>query len=303
MANPMFDTEGLDEDFADEFAAALGGAGEAISNAIDRERFERAAAGVEDDDEDEDGHSLLSAVMEETEDAERAPPAAPAPSVRRAYDENDAKALDEMFKTPERRELSPEIKAIQERADRLERELASLRQPAQQAQQAAPAQGKVRPTGNPDVDEALAEAGVLDTSPQMPPEFETRLQQLERREQELAHRQSISQRAAQIAADARTRAKAVTKVFRDVDEDAVAQIIVAGGDPVEFARKVYAKAGALGSDQMPSRHLSDGARKPMPHAAGVQNSRFARSSRAETSLGWSPTDDPAEREKRLANRR
>lgn len=305
----MFDAEELDHDFSDEFVAALGGAGEAILNAHDREAAERAARFGEDEGEDETGQSLLDAVLNESE-VEGRETQAQAPAERevkapaKAYNEDDARALESLFKPKgEESAEARQLRELRERTETLERELAAAR-----GQQAAPARqpansGKVKPTGNAEIDAVLEEAGILDRTPELPPETETRLQRLERQNQELHEARLHEQRVSQLMAHAKQRAAAVAKVFKDVDEMSIAQVILAQGDGLEFARAVYRKAGALGPDGMPARHLSDSARKPMPHAVGVQNSRLGRTSRSDSALGWTPTDDPAERSKRLASYR
>ena len=303
MSGPKFDTDELAVDYSDEFASVLGGYGALLVDAHEKEAA--GFAGEPEDDDDElagTGADALDAVLAEVKEyVERPVIADPAEKEKpTAYSKDDLEALKSL-EAPARQGEDPVLAELRAQNQRLEKLLAARESQRQEQATRDSAAGRIAATGNAEVDEYLKEQGLLDTTPRLPPEFEGRLAQLERRNAQLEHQARMNQEAAQMAADARAKAAAISRVFKDVDGDALAQVIVAGGNGVQFARSVYQKMGALGQDNLPTHHPSSVKRAPMPHTRGVQNARTETA--AKDQVGWSGTNDPAERAKRLGARR
>lgn len=302
MSGPKFDTEALGTDYSDEFASVLGGYGTLL---VDAHEKEAAGFDAEADDDDDDelaasGADALDAILSEAVEGHE-PKVAAAPVEKEkptAYSKDDLEALKSLEAPPRQSEDSV-LAELRAQNQRLEKLLAA-REPQEQPAR-GPAPGRIAATGNAEVDEFLKEQGLLDTTPQLPPEFEGRLTQLERRNAQLEHQARMNHEAAQMAADARSKAAAISRVFKDVDGEALAQVIVSGGNGVQFARAIYQKMGALGQDNLPTHHPTSVKRAPMPHTRGVQNARTETATKDQ--VGWSGTNDPAERAKRLSARR
>lgn len=297
--NKYASTEALETDFADEFASLLGGAGQAIVEG------HRASGDYLDDEDDEvgseTGASLLGDIQSDDRgdevrdvDREEAPPEKPAAPT--AYSKEDAEALSSLFEAP----AAPAEYAVQRELRELREQVARLSsQPAPQRQSAGQA-GKIKPTGNPEVDQYLREVGQLDETPSLPPEFVDRLSQLERQQAEAQRRAQADANARALVNDARAKAAQIVKVFKDVDEEAVARMVISASptEALEFARGIYRKAGLLDTTGLPTGHISDRRRTPMPHARGVGSGRGPAPAR--DAGGWTPTNDPAERAKRMS---
>lgn len=296
--NKYASTEALETDFADEFASLLGGAGQAIVEG------HRASGDYLDDEDDEvgseTGASLLGDIQsddrdDEVRDAAGEDAAPEKPSAPTAYSKEDADALSSLFaqEPPAEDAVQRELRELREQVARLSS------QPALQSQVAAQ-NGKIKPTGNPEVDQYLRDVGQLDDTPSLPPEFVDRLSQLERQQAEAQQRAQADANTRAIILDARSKAAQIVKVFKDVDEEAVARMVVSSSpaEALEFARGIYRKAGLLDSTGLPTGHISDRRRTPMPHARGVGSGRGPAPAR--DAGGWTPTNDPAERAKRMS---
>lgn len=307
--NRLFDQDAVDADFSDEFVEALGGIGSAIVSAYDKEDREREISGDafdDEDDEDKTAGELLGEMVEDKtvaagrdDDGDDARVETAPVQKKQAYSKEDLDALATLAPSRETAEQR-ELRELRESVRRLTE--ASFSRQAPSAPQTQGPQ-KVKPTGIKEVDEYLAEQGVLDNSPEVPRELLSRLEQLETMNARQRHEAAMQQRANAIAADAMEKASRISKVFRDVPADSIAEVIIASGDPtrgLEFAKTVYRTAGVLGDDGLPVGHLSDLKRSPMPHTRGVQSNRAAR--RRPEIGGWTPTNDPAERAKRMAGR-
>lgn len=302
--NRLFDQNSLEHDFADEFVEQLGGIGDSIVRAHERAETEKFLDG-DIDDEEESGSDLLSAIEDEVDDlpARKAAPddeddEEPAGRKPTAYSKEDAEALTSLS-APQETAAERQLREANERIARLEQRL--LAPQAAAPVPAAPQTNKIKPTGNKEVDDYLADAGILDTTPELPREVMERLEQLERQNRSYAEQARMEQRANAMVVAARSKAEQIARVFKDAPINNIAEVIIASGDPnrgLEFARNLYQTAGVLGKDGLPTGHISERKRAPMPHTRGVNGSRPAR--RTDTG-GWTPTNDPAERAKRMAN--
>lgn len=297
--NKYASTEALETDFADEFASLLGGAGQAIVEG------HRASGDYLDDEEDdgaETGASLLGDIQSDGREddfragaEDREDTVADKPSAPTAYSKEDADALSSLFaqEPPAEDAVQRELRELREQVARLSS------QPALQSQVAAQ-NGKIKPTNNPEVDQYLRDIGQLDDTPSLPPEFVDRLSQLERQQAEAQQRAQADANTRAIILDARSKAAQIVKVFKDVDEEAVARMVISSSpaEALEFARGIYRKAGLLDTTGLPTGHISDRRRTPMPHARGVGSGRGPAPAR--DAGGWTPTNDPAERAKRMS---
>ena len=301
MSMSLASQESLEKDYSDEFVATMSGNFPGLEEAYERELEEGGEERVQDllnelgldaDDEkvearnDDDGNDDDS--VSEKQATSETP-----------YDKSAREALEAAFKPAE-----------EERMTRREAELQAELARERGYREALEARGRenkeerrlARPTGIPEVDEVLREQGLLDTSPQLPPEFASRLEQLEAQTRQARQQAQIEARGRQMAAEARQRAAQITAVFKDVPTDTLAELILSNGDGLRAAREFYKKAGCLGEDGYPTSHPSAPARKAMPQAGSEAAGRRAgaadRGKKADA-YGWRPTDNYEERQKRL----
>jgi hypothetical protein len=283
------DQESLEHDYADEFAQTMSGNFPGMEEAFDRE-FE------------EGGEERISELMDgfKSEVADKKP--------KRDEGEGESRAdLDDSVYSKEARsalEFVPE--QVDDRPSRRESELLAevalergRREALEQFNRPDEKPKLARATGIADVDDILREQGLLDTTPELPPEVARRLETLERSHETNERRANIEQRGRAMAADATAKAKAVTAVFKDVPLNAIAELILGGGNGLEAARSFYKNAGCLGDDGFPTRHPSAPARKAMPQATGEAAGRRGADAKPADAHGWAPTDDVEARNKRL----
>lgn len=302
---------GLDTDFSGEFAENMLTAMPALTRRLEREFSDE----VSDDDVRDAlglGRSTADKGVPTRESQQDAPRQAAAPAPAPDDVQPDAPVYDPADRSLLETNAAPaageggsalEAELARERGYReaLEKAMGLLQQ--QPGRQAAPA--TYRPTGIPEVDEALESAGLLDRTGAALDPVKQELAEMSRRMRQIEEQRRAEQTGRQLVAQARARVAQVVKVFRDVPVDHLVEAAVRDMDPLTVARQFYKATNCLGADGFPARHPSEVVRKAMPQARGeaTANRAGGRGAAEQSMRGWSPTQDPEERRKRLSEYR
>lgn len=224
---------------------------------------------------------------------------APAEADDDHFSKEDIEALNALRSTrsQQRSPLRDEIQEMREKLARQEGYFQALQRGDGKAEQPK----KIRATGVKEVDDYLAEQGLLDNTP---PEISEAVERVNSKLAELEQRERGAELGRKVLGEAHT----VAKVFDLFDPQFLAETAIrANVSPLEIAQAHYQSKGLLGADGVPTVKFStrQGGFKAMPQAKGAVGASTPagtapKATQPQEQGGvWTPTNDPAERAKRL----